>query len=543
MEFDGSQLALRRAFCVAGDLWQDRTIRDDFDRCVKNGPDRLALTAVRVEPQEVRRFTYRELDDLVRRAANGLARRGVGPKDVVSIQLPNWWQFSVLVLACARLGAVANPLMPIFRERELGFMLAHGGAKVLVVPKVFRGFDHEEMALRLRADLSALKDVVIVGGEGPASFDNLLAEGHEGQSPHQDPGRPRPDDVAQLIYTSGTTGEPKGVMHSANTLRAALLAFSERLRLTAADAVFMASPLAHQTGFQYGILLPVMLQGRAVLLDTWEPKRAVAVIHSEAATFTMASTPFLMDLAQAAQDAALDLPTLKTFVCAGAPIPGPLVQRAGDALAAKIVSAWGMTETGAVTTTRLEDRDNCSVNTDGLPLKGSEVRVVDGDGAVVPTGEEGRLLVRGASCFGGYFRRREWNNTDADGWFDTGDLARMNAAGYIRISGRSKDVIIRGGENIPVVEIEALLCRHPAVLQVAIVAYPDARLGERACAVVVLRQGHHLELADVAAFLGAERVTKQYMPERLVILTELPSTPSGKVQKFRLREMIRNTDV
>ena len=459
------------------------------------------------------------------------------------MQLPNWWQFTLMYLACSRIGAVMNPLMPIFRERELSFMLAHGEAKVFVVPKRFRDFDHEQMALDLQAQLPQLKHVVTIDGTGDNSFDKLLA----GPAWENEPDardvltrhRPGPDDVTQLIYTSGTTGEPKGAMHSANTLMSNILPYAERMALGENDVVLMASPMAHQTGFMYGLMMPIMLRASAVLLDVWAPRKAIELIRDEQVTFTMASTPFLTDLAKNVADSGQPVPSLKTFLCAGAPIPGPLVEQARAALGANVVSAWGMTENGAVTTTLPGDEPSRSVNTDGVPLDGVEVRVVDDAGGPMPTGEPGRLLLRACSNFGGYLKRPQWNNTDAEGWFDTGDLARLDEQGYIRITGRSKDVIIRGGENIPVVEIESLLYKHPAVQQVAVVAYPDERLGERACAVVVPKPGHEIDLASVVSFLKDNKVALNYIPEKLIVSDAMPATPSGKIQKFKLREMVK----
>jgi len=199
-----------------------------------------------------------------------------------------------------------------------------------------------------------------------------------------------------------------------------------------------------------------------------------------------------------------------------------------------------MSENGAVTLTLPEDPDTRPASTDGCPLPGVEVKVVDGDGQALPIGESGRLLLRACSNFGGYLKRPHLNGTAADDWLETGDLARIDAQGYIRITGRSKDVIIRGGENIPVVEIETLLYRHPAVAQAAIVAYPDERLGERACAVVVLKPGETLDLPTVVDYLKAQKVALQYIPERLEILGAMPATPSGKIQKFKLRDLMHS---
>lgn len=543
MEFDAVLIAPRRAQGVAQGFWRDRTINDDLDACVAHCPDKLALTAVQAESGAIIRYTYRELAAIADRVAVGLTRLGVGKNDIVACQLPNWWQFTVVYLACSRIGAVMNPLMHIFRERELSFMLKHGEAKVLIVPKLFRGFDFEQMATALQPSLPDLKHIVVVNGGGANSFEALLSgPAWENEADARDiltRHRPGPDDVTQIIYTSGTTGEPKGVMHTANTVMANIIPYAHRLQLDAEDVVLMASPMAHQTGFMYGLVMPIALKASAVILDIWDPLKAIDLIRTEKCTFTMASTPFLTDLAKKVTESGQSVPTLATFLCAGAPIPGPLVEQARAVLGTKIVSAWGMTENGAVTLIKLDDPDERAFTTDGLPLPGVELKVVDFDGATLPPGEAGRLLVRSFSNFGGYLKRPHLNGTDAEGWFDTGDLARLDAQGYVRITGRSKDVIIRGGENIPVVEIEALLYRHPAVAMAAIVAYPDERLGERACAVVVPKAGQNIDLPSIVEFMKAQKVAVQYIPERLIVRDVMPSTPSGKIQKFKLREMLR----
>ena len=542
MEFDAVLLPARRARMLAQGLWHDRTINDDLDACVAACPDKLALTALQVESGALQRFTYREMARMADRIAVGLSRLGVGRNDVVACQLPNWWQFTLTYLACSRIGAVMNPLMHIFRERELSFMLQHGEAKVLIAPRTFRGFDFEAMAAGLQPRLPGLEHVVLVGGAGANSFEALLSGPEWENAPDAQQiltrSRPGPDDVTQLIYTSGTTGEPKGVMHSANSVMANIIPYARRLQLGADDVVLMASPMAHQTGFMYGLMMPIMLRASVVLQDIWEPRQAIALVRQEGATFTMASTPFLTDLARTVAETGEGLPTLRTFLCAGAPIPGPLVEQARAALGAKVVSAWGMTENGAVTLTRLDDSDERSFNTDGCPLPGVEIKVVDVDGQDLAVGEAGRLLLRACSNFGGYLRRPHLNATDAEDWLDTGDLGYLDARGYLRITGRSKDVIIRGGENIPVVEIESLLYRHPAIAMAAIVAYPDERLGERACAVVVPKPGQSIDLRAIQDFLKAQKVAIQYIPERLIVRDAIPSTPSGKIQKFKLREML-----
>ena len=545
MEYDAILLPARRAPMIAQGLWHDRTINGELDACLAACPDKLALTAYRLESGDVRRFTYRELAQMADRVAVGLTRLGVQKNDIVACQLPNWWQFTVTYLACSRIGAVLNPPMHIFRERELNFMLKHGEAKVIIAPKTFRGFDYEQMITAIQPGLPDLKHIVTVDGLGANSYEALLSgpawEKETDADAILSAHRPGPDDITQLIYTSGTTGEPKGVMHSANTVMANIIPYAQRLQLDAEDVVLMASPMAHQTGFMYGLMMPIMLKASAVLQDIWEPKKAVDVINTEKASFTMASTPFLTDLTKGVTENNTPVPTLKTFLCAGAPIPGPLVEQARAALGTKIVSAWGMTENGAVTLIELNDPDERAFTTDGLALAGVELKVVeiDASGPALPVGTPGKLYVRSCSNFGGYLKRPHLNGTDSEGWFDTGDLARMDAQGYIRITGRSKDVIIRGGENIPVVEIESLLYRHPAVAMAAIVAYPDERLGERACAVVVTQPGRSMDLPEIVRYLKEHQVATQYIPERLQVLDAMPATPSGKIQKFKLREQLQ----
>jgi len=265
MEFDAVLLPARRARMLAQGLWHGRTINDDLDDCVRTHPDKLALVARQVESGAVARFTYRELARMADRIAVGLTRLGVGRNDVVACQLPNWWQFTLTYLACSRIGAVMNPLMHIFRERELSFMLKHGQAKVVIAPKVFRGFDFEAMVHGLQPSLPDLAHVVVAGGQGENSFAaRLSAPAWEDAPDAQDiltAHRPGPDDVTQLIYTSGTTGEPKGVMHSANSLMSNIIPYAARMRLGADDVVLMASPMAHQTGFMCAVrwILPFSL--------------------------------------------------------------------------------------------------------------------------------------------------------------------------------------------------------------------------------------------------------------------------------------------
>ncbi|SFB32514.1 AMP-binding protein [Azotobacter beijerinckii] len=535
----------RRAEMYACGAWKDMIITDYLDRAVAATPHKTALVGYRVQAGDRTVLTYGELNQRVTRMAAGLAALGVGPGDVVSCQLPNWWQMNALFLACVRIGAVINPLMPIFREHELRFMLAHARSRVLVIPQTFRHFDHRQMIQGLRGELPNLAHVLVVEGDGEQSFERVLLE--RAWETECDTGRlfaerrPSPDDVVQVIYTSGTTGKPKGVMHTCNTLLSHIRPFCERHGLSEGEGILMPSPLAHQLGFLYGLMTPVYLGASVILQDVWNPLFAVQIIAEERPGLTLGSTPFLADLVEVATEHHQQLSSLKTFISAGAPIPGALVEKAASLLDTRIVSAWGMTENGAVTTTRPEDPMHMAVISDGLALPYMEVKVVGEEGQELPANQEGDLLVRGSSQFVGYLNQPELYNVDAEGWFPTGDIARMSADGYIRITGRSKDIVIRGGENIPVVDVENMLYKHPAIKSVALVGAPDPRLGERLCAYVTLHDGtaQPLTLKDLTDYLLEQQLTRQYLPEYLEVMDELPRTPSGKIQKFKLREMAK----
>ena len=526
---------------TASGHWPDRTACDYLDEALRSFPDKVFLTGYRFESGERTTLSYRDMDRISRRIAAGLAAHGIGKGDVVAFQLPNWWEFAAIHLACVRIGAISNPLMPIFRARELEFMLAFAETRALFIPRAFRGFEYGPMIEGLRGKLPDLEHVFVLGGEGETGFESVfVATRWEDEIDTRalfDERRVDPNELIEICYTSGTTGQPKGVMHTSNTLSACVGIGPSRLALSADTIVFMASPLAHQTGYLYGFLLPIRLGARTVLQDIWDPATAARIIHDERITFTMGATPFVADLAHS--DALDRYPTesLEVFVTAGAPVPRVLVQTATQRLGANVVAGWGMSENGLVTSTLPDDPSEKIFGTDGGPWTGMEVRVVGEDLAPVPPGVPGALQARGAANFVGYLKRPEAYATDEDGWFDTGDIATMGDSGYIRITSRAKDIVIRGGENVPVVEVEELLYRHEAVRDAAIVAMPDPRLGERGCLFVTLRRGGSFDFESMQRHLAAQQLAKQYWPERLEVIDEMPRTPSGKIQKFRLREI------
>jgi len=517
-------------------VWVDQVITDYLDRWMKEKPGATAIISFREEDAGTTRLSWNELGARVAAIARGLSARGIVKGDVVSFQLPNWWELVAIHLACVRIGAISNPLMPIFRRRELSFMLGHAESKVLIAPVRFRGFDHGTLALELSAELPSLKHVFLVGGQGEHSFEDLLLAGLD-DGPPETGSMLDPNDVMQLLFTSGTTGESKGVLHTSNTLIGTIRQFIARMQVGTADVVFMPSPLAHQAGFAYGMTLATIVGVPLVLLDVWNAASAVALMEQHRATYTFAATPFLNDLANFPGIDKRSLERFRMFVTSGAPIPPVLVQLAQERMHATVVSSWGMTECCSATTTLPSGHK--VLESDGCGVTGAEVRITDSTGKEAPRGQPGSLGFRGSSLFVGYLKRPNLYTVDDDGWFNTGDIARMDEEGYIRICGREKDIIIRGGENIPVVEVESAMYRIPQVAEVAVVAMPDPRMSERACAFVTLRPGLSLTFAQMQDCLAAEGLSKHFWPERLEIIEKMPWTPAGKIQKYVLREMAK----
>ncbi|HEV7210732.1 MAG TPA: AMP-binding protein [Blastococcus sp.] len=521
--------------------WAGRVITDFLDEVAAATPDKVAAIDARGQ------VTYGELKRLSDRAALGLLQLGVGPGDVVSFQLPNWIEFLVLHFAVTRIGAVNNPLIPIYRDREVGFMVGLAKSKVVVVAQEFRGYDYPAMIQRLSVDWPALEHVLVV--DGPTTHaqtswqDFIETPWEERRDPAELPAlRPDPNDVTLLIFTSGTTGEPKGVMHTHNTLVAANAPLPGRLGVGRDSVIHMASTFAHLTGFLYGVRLPTQVGGAtAVYQDVWDPARFADLVEQYGISYTSAATPFLHDTLNAPNLADRDLSSLTLFCCMGAPIPRAIVREARVKLPGlTVLGGWGQSENALVTLGIPGDPEEKIVERDGYPWPGMEIRTVDFDGALLPAGAEGRLQVRGPFLFVGYAERPEMTRASFDGdWFDTGDLALIDEDGYLNITGRTKDVIIRGGENIPVAYVENVLYEHPGLAAVAVVGIPDPRLQERACAVVTLEPGAPgVTLEEMQAFLAEKGVAKQYWPERLEVVPELPRTASGKIQKFQLRDRL-----
>jgi cyclohexanecarboxylate-CoA ligase len=527
----------RIAAMTAAGYWRDETLDVYLDRWARERAGKTAAV------DAGGRLTWSELARSVERVAYGLAEHGIASGSVISCQLPNWTEFLVLALAATRLGAILNPIPPTYRANELRFILDVLEAQALVVPRRFRNFDYVEMVEGLRGQAPRLERVWVARGtpgRDMLPFASLLETAWEARAGRRPLAGTDPNAVTEVIFTSGTTGEPKGVMHTSNTVLSIIYPLIERLRFGERDVTLMSSTFGHQTGFLYGYCMTLLLGGTGVWLDVWNAEEAARLIEAEGVTFTMGATPFLQDLTSTPALARHDVSSLRVFISAGAPIPRKLVEDARRRLGCAISAGWGMTENGCVTCNGLDDPEEKVFGTDGTPLPGMEVVIVDDAGAALPPTTEGNLLVRGHSQFVGYWKRPQFTREGhtADGWFKTGDRGVLDPSGYLSITGRSKDLIIRGGENISASEVENLLFTHPKVAGVAIVAMPDPRLVERACAFVLPRPGPAPTLAELVAFLESHQLARHKFPERLELVTEFPMTPSGKVQKYKLREAI-----
>lgn len=520
--------------------WRDRTFVDDFLDVVDRLPGKTALVAHTARTDETTRLTYRELAELVDRIAAGLMELGVRPREIVSYQLPNWWQFTALTLACARIGAVVNPIMPILRHKEMRHILGALKSRVCVVPRIFRGFDHGTMLANLAAELPDLRHVFTIGepADGQRPFGEFFLAPDR---PRVERALPAGDDIAEIQFTSGTTGSPKGVVHTYNTIYASYRAVLEPLSLGEDDVVLMPSPMGHQTGFLNGCCMVTAEGMTAVYLDEWNPVTMLRLLEQERATYTAGATPFMVDTIAAAEAAEYDTSSLRYFKSGGAAVPVSIPQRMQEIIGAQVVMSWGMTENGVCTITPAGSTIDEVAGSDGFPLSWVELKVVGLDtGEPVEQGADGLLYVKSASQCVDYFPDHDLYVAaqDGDGWFNTGDLARIQDDGSLRITGRVKEMIIRGGENVPVAEVEAALSTHPGIKEVALVAVPDERLGERGCVVVVPSDGTaDVSLRSLTGHLAGIGMAKQYWPEFVLVQNSLPRTASGKIRKPDLRQM------
>ncbi|WP_369046138.1 AMP-binding protein [Sinomonas sp. P10A9] len=522
--------------------WKDRLLIDYFDDAVAAHPDKVAS----IDASGAK--TYREMADEVEAIAAGLVSLGVDAGDTVSIQLPNRHEWIVAHLATERVGAVTNALIPIYRDREIEYMAKKARAKVIFIPETFRGFDYPAMIERLRGGLTDLQHAVVLGtGPAPArapegflSWSDLAGRGRARGLSAQEAAarRPDPDSLALIMFTSGTTGRPKGAMHSHNTVLSGALPWPDRLGMDDSSVIHMASTFGHLTGYLFGVALPIMLGATGVFQEVWQAAEFVELVERHGIQHTSGATPFLQDILTAQNLADHNLSSLVRFCCMGAPIPRAVVHAAKDKLPAlNVFGGWGQTECCLVTMGSPQDPVEKVLDSDGRVLPGMKLRIVDDQGRAVPAGTEGRIQVRGPFLFRGYLEQLDVTRNEFDGdWFDTGDLGTQDDDSYVRLAGRTKDIIVRGGENVPVAYVENVLYEHPRIAAVALVAVPHPRLQEIGGAVVQLKDADPFTLEDLRAFLETKGLAKPYWPEILKVVADFPRTPSGKIQKFKIRQ-------
>ncbi|GHE94209.1 cyclohexanecarboxylate-CoA ligase [Streptomyces spiralis] len=525
--------------------WRDRPVAGYLRRAAATWPDALAVV------DGERRMTFAEVDRQATALAAALHTHGIGQDDVVSFQLPNRAEAVVLFQAIMKVGAVAHPIVPIYRGHELRFILRQARTKIVFVPGRYRGFDYPDLYRHLRDDLPELREVVIVGDGADESAPPALTIAWEtflstaGPDPETTVRAlpdPDPDQVCLLLYTSGTTADPKGVLHSHNTLVFENFSMIDRFALNERDVIFNPSPVTHITGVNCALVLPFLLGAPVVLQDLWDPALALRRINGNGASFAIFSTPFLTGLLAAVEAADATAPSLRYLVCGGAEIPDDLTRRAAGRLGV-VTRMYGATEGPSVTAADRWAPAGIRTRSDGTPLAPTEVVVSDGSGGAAPPGVLGEVLWRGPdTCLGYLDERLNDAAFTPDGWFRSGDLARFDEHGALHIEGRIKDIVNRSGEKISVHDVENLLGEHPAVAEVAVVAGPDDRTGERACAFVVTSGTEELTLEDIGAHLTAREVATQKIPESLFVVDTLPYTVSGKIKKFALREWLRDRE-
>ncbi|WP_227909363.1 medium-chain fatty-acid--CoA ligase [Escherichia coli] len=525
----------RRAAYRQQGLWGDASLADYWQQTARAMPDKIAVV-----DNHGASYTYSALDHAASCLANWMLAKGIESGDRIAFQLPGWCEFTVIYLACLKIGAVSVPLLPSWREAELVWVLNKCQAKMFFAPTLFKQTRPVDLILPLQNQLPQLQQIVGVDKLAPAISSLSLSQIIADNTPLTTAITTHGDELAAVLFTSGTEGLPKGVMLTHNNILASERAYCARLNLTWQDVFMMPAPLGHATGFLHGVTAPFLIGARSVLLDIFTPDACLALLEQQRCTCMLGATPFVYDLLNLLEKQPADLSALRFFLCGGTTIPKK-VARECQQRGIKLLSVYGSTESSPHAVVNLDDPLSRFMHTDGYAAAGVEIKVVDDARKTLPPGCEGEEASRGPNVFMGYFDEPELTARalDEEGWYYSGDLCRMDEAGYIKITGRKKDIIVRGGENISSREVEDILLQHPKIHDACVVAMPDERLGERSCAYVVLKAPHHsLSLEEVVAFFSRKRVAKYKYPEHIVVIEKLPRTASGKIQKFLLRKDI-----
>jgi acyl-CoA synthetase (AMP-forming)/AMP-acid ligase II len=527
-------------------LWSTETFHDLLLRRVEENPDKVFAT------DGTRSLTFRQLFDGARRLAVGLYRHGLRAGDTVAVQLPSWVEFIQVLAATSRIGVIAVPIMPIYRRDEVGHVLSNAGIRAVVTPATFKKFDYLDMYLDLRRDLPGLTIIAtrpdpaataIAGADADVFTLNELEADTDDASAREELGAPPgPDDPFVIVYTSGTTSRSKGCVHTFNTYCSGARALIAPFGYSETDVQFGPSPVAHTTGLVTSVLLPMLTGAATHLMAEWDPARGIDEIHRFGCTAAVTAPTFLHALLSEYDPDRHDLSTLRLWTCAGAPIPAAVVKQASATLPdLRVLSLYGRSENLVTTTCSVTDDASRALTSDGSAVPGSEVKIVDDNGNEVPRGTEGDIAYRGPAHMIEYLANPEETAAlfTPDGFSRSGDLGKMTGDGYVRVTGRTKDIVIRGGMNISVREIEEHLAHHPALHAFSVVGMPDERLGERVCCYVVAKPGHNTPTVDeMRKFLLKEGMPIQKTPERVVAVDALPMTATGKVLKHELRKDI-----
>ncbi|MBJ7337519.1 AMP-binding protein [Mycolicibacterium sp.] len=523
-----------RRYREAG-LWGEDTYFDLLAKQVARRPDKVFAT------DGHRSLTYRELHDSALRLAAGLHLRGWRAGDTVAVQLPNWVEFLEVTVALSRLGIVAVPIMPIYRRDEVGYVLANADVRAVVCPGTFKGFDYLAMYQDLAQDRPEL-DILVVRPKGSSTAGTGLSSVKTATvpSPSALPPQPSADDPFLIVYTSGTTSRPKGCVHTFNTYCSGARSLTVAFDYSDSDVQFGPSPITHTTGLVTSVLVPLLNGAATHLMAEWEPVNGLAEIARYGCTQAVTATTFLQMLLAAYDPAHDDASSLRIWVCAGAPIPTAVVEQAAAKLPhLRVLSLYGRSENLCTTTCSVSDDRSRSFTSDGAALPGHDVAIVGDDGSEVPRGTEGDIAYRGPSHMIEYLGNAEETAAlfTPAGLSRSGDIGVMDEDGFVRVTGRTKDIIIRGGMNISAREIEDLLAAHPGLSTSAVIGIPDDRLGERVGCFVVPHSGEpHPTVEELRTYLTDRGVAIQKTPERVIPVETLPMTATGKVQKHVLRQ-------
>lgn len=523
------ELEARTTRHIAADEWPTPPVSELLAERVRVTPERLFLI------DGATRLTFGEFGVHVDALARGLAGLGVGEGDVVSWQLPSWWEAAAIAVAIDSLGAINNPILPLYRERELGFITRQARTKVLFVPGVFRNFDHRELARIIRGDI---EHVVVVRDAAPAgmhALESLVSSGRPAT-----PGPRPPADATRtsfLFYTSGTTAEPKGVRHSASTMGAYAWSNAWVTRGGPADVSLLQFPLSHIGGIGSFLVLPILLGSRVIYMDTYDPEQALRLIESEGVTSAGGPPAILQGILASPGFRPERVRSLRVAGTGAADIPPELVRDACRRWAPVCYRSYGLTECPMFTSGTVDDSEEVWALTDGRPTLGCRARIVDEAGRALGIGVEGEIEAFGPQlCLGYVDATLDADAFTADGFLRTGDLGVLDERGCLRVTGRKKDIIIRKGENLSAKAIEDVLHEHPSIAEAAVVGLPDPTSGERVCACIVARpDAPPLDLAAIRTFMEGRGVMKQKIPEQIETLDALPRNATGKVLKWELR--------